>query len=294
MNPPTRYPFAWVAEPCGQTLQSARLAPFARHMFTTRSLVLKGPEAGAGWAVLARMAGVAVTGLVRMRQVHGTSAVVIHGGSNGSDGTSTTAAAWQEAGRVEEGFQSSGERRGPPGEEAKSPHADMAMTDDPDVAIVVKVADCVPLLVADLRTGAVAAVHAGWRGTAAGIVKRAVASMSTEFGSRPEDLVVAIGPSIGPCCYQVGEQVLEAFRAQGASDGQIVQWFRPEDSGQHYRLDLAGANRAQLVAAGVLPANIDPCGLCTSCHPAVFHSYRRDGPSAGRLAGVIRARGCSR
>ncbi len=100
-----------------------------------------------------------------------------------------------------------------------APEADGVMTDEHGVALVVQVADCVPLLMADPRTGAVAAVHAGWRGTAANIAAAAVRRLQQQYGCRPEDLVAAIGPCIGACCYQVGPEVREAFTS--ASDASI-------------------------------------------------------------------------
>jgi copper oxidase (laccase) domain-containing protein len=115
--------------------------------------------------------------------------------------------------------------------------------------------------------------------------------MGREFGSRPSDLVAAIGPSIGACCYQVGPDVIEAFRAAGAGEAGIGTWFRPEVGGDRFRLDVPGANRDQLIDAGLADPRIHLCGLCTFCHPALFHSYRRDGRGTGRLAGVIRAAG---
>jgi hypothetical protein len=125
--------------------------------------------------------------------------------------------------------------------------------------------------------------------------------MQLHFGTRPADLVAAIGPSIGPCCYQVGADVVDAFQAAGHADAAIREWFRPEgspqswrsapvvaDAGQvKYRLDVPTANVDQLRAAGLDPARIAACSLCTACHPSVFPSYRRDGAGTGRLAAVI-------
>ncbi len=163
------------------------------------------------------------------------------------------------------------------------------MTDDPSVALAIQVADCVPLLLADRQTGAVAAVHAGWRGTAAGAAPAAVTALVREFGVRPERLVVAQGPSIGPCCYTVGDELVDAFRAGGFARN-ADRWFVRDDTGS-LKLDVWAANRDQLVSSGVPAAAIHAAGLCTSSRPDLFASYRRDGPGAGRIAAVIRSRG---
>ena len=181
---------------------------------------------------------------------------------------------------------------------ADPPSGDALVSDHPDVAIAVRAADCVPLLLADSRTGAVAAVHAGWRGTAAGIASAAVQALTDEFGSRPADLVAAIGPSIGPCCYDVGSELVDAFAAAGHPRHLIDRWFALKDRGSGFSdwkgsslvLDVAGANRDQLVLAGVPEDRIHLSGLCTAMHLEWLTSYRAEKESAGRLAAVIRAR----
>ena len=143
---------------------------------------------------------------------------------------------------------------------------------------------------------AVAAVHAGWRGTAAGAAVAAVQALAREFGSKPEDLVVAIGPSIGPCCYEVGTELVDAFAAAGHPRHLIDRWFPalPPQRGSRerpkLRLDVAGANRDQLVLAGVPEDNIYACGLCTAMHLDVLTSFRAEKEKSGRMAGIIRAR----
>ena len=145
-------------------------------------------------------------------------------------------------------------------------------------AIAVKTADCVPLLLADPRTRTVAAVHAGWRGTVSRIAVCAVDRLAADYGVDPGDLVVAIGPAIGGCCYEVGPEVAEAFRP-----------FFPErdDLRGKVRIDLAEVNRRQLIGAGVNPDRIHLSGLCTCCQSADFHSYRRDKTKAGRMLSSI-------
>ena len=137
----------------------------------------------------------------------------------------------------------------------------------------VKTADCFPILLADERAHAVAAVHAGWRGTAQRIVMRAVEAMRDSFGTVPADLHAAIGPGIGSCCYEVGPEVAAEL---GARDRKHV--------------DQAFINRGQLIAAGMAPDRIYLAGLCTKCGAEEFHSFRRDGASAGRMLSVIGVR----
>ena len=132
--------------------------------------------------------------------------------------------------------------------------------------VAVKTADCIPILLADERLRAVAAVHAGWRGTVAGIVARAVEAMAREFGTRPEDMHAAIGPGIGKCCYEVGPEVAAHFGESGRA-----------------HIDLAEANRRQLVECGIPGQRIYVANLCTQCRADEFYSFRRDREIAGRL-----------
>jgi YfiH family protein len=176
------------------------------------------------------------------------------------------------------------------GESAPSsrPQGDIIVTDDPSLAIGVRVADCAPILLHDPIRQAVGAAHAGWRGTAAGAARAAVRAMEQAFGSRPADLVAAIGPCLGACCGEVGPDVVEAFRAGGAGEASIAAWFTP-GTGDRSFLDLERANRDQLEAAGVRPEAIFASGLCTKTYLARLHSYRGDREAAGRMVGVIRA-----
>lgn len=168
------------------------------------------------------------------------------------------------------------------GRPAAQPEADIAVTDAPSIALGVRVADCVPILLADRRTGAVSAVHAGWKGTAAGAAMVAVQAITEKYAAQPEDIIAAVGPSIGPCCYEVGSELAGHF----ASHPEAPTWFTP-DAKPH--LDLWRATRDQLARAGVPPRQIHLCALCTFDHPALFHSYRRDGAKAGRLVAAIRS-----
>ena len=179
----------------------------------------------------------------------------------------------------------------------RPPEADVLVSDDPDVAIAIRAADCVPILMVDRDTGAVAAVHAGWRGTAARAAVAALHTMEREYGTHPQNVVAAIGPSIGPCCYQVGSDLVDAFAAAGHERYLIDRWFStpPPARGSHerpqLRLHLAGANADQLVMAGVPPGQIHDVGLCTAMHLDVLTSYRAEKEQAGRIAGVIRSTG---
>jgi YfiH family protein len=148
---------------------------------------------------------------------------------------------------------------------------DALVTNRPELALAVRTADCYPILLADSRNRAVAAVHAGWRGTRTHIVERALERMATEFGTSPSDIHAAIGPGIGVCCYEVGEEVARQF-------------------GYEHRthLDLASENRKQLEAAGVAPQNIEALGVCTFCDAERFFSYRREKEKAGRMISYIR------
>jgi len=141
----------------------------------------------------------------------------------------------------------------------------------------------------------VAAVHAGWRGTAARAAVAALEALEREFGTKPGDVVAAIGPSIGPCCYEVGSELVDAFAAAGHERYLIDRWFlapappRGSSERPRLRLDVNGANRDQLLLAGVPEEQIHSSGLCTAMHLDVLTSYRAEKATAGRLAAVIRA-----
>jgi polyphenol oxidase len=244
--------FEWVQESWGSALRCRSLAGVARHCFSTKELDLEGVRAGApgGWAALAHALGVELDSLVRMRQVHCTDVF--------------------EA-RRENGVPYS-----------DWPEADIAVTDDPSVALSVRAADCVPFLLADRRSSAVAAVHAGWKGTAGGAAIAALQSLMSRYHTRPADVIAAVGPSIGPCCYEVGAELAGHF----SSHADAPAWF---SRGEKPHLNLWRATRDQLARAGVPAEQIHVCALCTFDHPALFHSYRRDGTNAGRLVAAIRS-----
>jgi len=165
------------------------------------------------------------------------------------------------------------------------PDGDAVVSNHPGLALAVMVADCNPILVVDPKRKAAAAIHAGWRGTCARVGPAAINTMRREFGSDPSDLIAAIGPSVGPDDYEVGESLLEAFAAAGHSNADIDRWFIRSKPKPH--LDLWTANRDQLAAAGLHADHIYICGLSTVSHPDVFDSYRVAGEKAGRMAGII-------
>jgi len=163
--------------------------------------------------------------------------------------------------------------------------ADAVCSDVPDLAVAVLVADCVPAVLVDPRTGAFAAVHAGWRGTVAGVLGATVAAMASAFGARPHDLRAALGPAIGACCFEVGPEVSAAFAALGA---EVVLDARP---GGKPHVDLRRAQRLQLERAGLDPAAIDVLDACTRCDPENrFFSYRRDQGRTGQHVAFVTRR----
>jgi YfiH family protein len=149
----------------------------------------------------------------------------------------------------------------------------------------VKTADCVPILIGDSTTGAFAAVHAGWRGTLAGIATEALGRMREKYHTNPQDVRVAIGPAAGVCCYEVGADVIDPFRNSFPHQDLFT---KTRDS--HACIDLLKANRSQLVSAGVDPEKINVAPLCTMCRTDLFFSYRREKNvqgKVGRLMSVI-------
>ncbi|MCA1555512.1 MAG: peptidoglycan editing factor PgeF [Acidobacteria bacterium] len=160
---------------------------------------------------------------------------------------------------------------------------DALTTDAKHILLGVQTADCVPVLLGDARTGACAAVHAGWRGTAAEIVPAALKRMREEFGTRSEDVRAAIGPAALRCCYEVGLEVIEIFRARFADADELLI---PTREG-HARIDLQRANRQQLTKAGVSTRRIHTAPFCTICRDDLFFSYRREKPLYGRTGRLL-------
>jgi polyphenol oxidase len=162
-------------------------------------------------------------------------------------------------------------------------YCDALATTTSRILLGVKTADCVPVLLADERTGACAAIHAGWRGTLAEIVRRTLESMSVEFGTQASDVSAAIGPAAKACCYEVGHEVIEAFHEKFEAAGHLFTETREG----HALVDLHKANREQLVAMGVPPERIYSAPLCTMCRTDLFFSYRREKRALGRVGRLM-------
>jgi YfiH family protein len=181
---------------------------------------------------------------------------------------------------------------------------DASATNRPGLLLAVQTADCVPILLVDPKKRAIAAVHAGWRGTLQRIVTKAIGKMQMEFGTNPADLLAAIGPSIGGCCYEVGTEVAIQFQSQfvdapewfdefrTGDEPNPIQWLNMMPPGhqpppKNVLLDLRKANRAQLLGTGLRATNIFVSDLCTACRRDLLFSFRKEGPQSGRLLSVI-------
>jgi len=184
---------------------------------------------------------------------------------------------------------------------------DSSLTNRPGLLLAIQTADCVPILLVDPKKRAVAAIHAGWRGTLARIAAKTIGKMQMHFGTNPRDLLAAIGPSIGPCCYEVGTEVATQFLSQfpdapgyfdefrTGDEPNPIQWLNMMPPGHQpppkgVLLDLRKANRSQLLAAGLRPQSIHTIDLCTACRPDLLFSYRKQGPQSGRLMSLIAIR----
>jgi len=243
--------FEWRAAPVGRVLVSAAVAAIAPHFFSTCDASPPGVHQP-DYEAVARSLDVEARQVVHVRQIHGRDVFIVRDGAAVDPDTA----------------------------------ADAVVSFDPTRAILVRVADCVPVLLADRHRRVVAAVHAGWRGTAAGVVGAAV-DVIAAAGVPASDLVAAIGPSIGPCCYQVDAAVYAGFVRHGPRG---EDWFTP-DGPNRWRLDLWRANLAQLEAAGVPPGSISAASACTADDPELWYSHRRQGAAAGRMIAAIRLDG---
>jgi YfiH family protein len=168
-------------------------------------------------------------------------------------------------------------------------HGDGWVTGEPELLIAIQTADCLPILLVDTEKRIVAAVHAGWRGTLQRIAAKAASLMQTDFGSHPDNCLAVVGPAIRRCCYEVGEEVLEAFRKEFA--GAASFFSRPRDSkatrANSQCIDLAEACRNQLLDVGLADEKIFTDGPCTSCEKERFFSHRADAVGGGRMMSVI-------
>ncbi|MBX3168702.1 MAG: peptidoglycan editing factor PgeF [Candidatus Eremiobacteraeota bacterium] len=167
-------------------------------------------------------------------------------------------------------------------QDMERPHdADACISNHPEVSLSLTTADCVPIFFYDARAGAVGLAHAGWRGTVNGIAARVVEEMADKLGSQARHLRVALGPAIGLCCFEVGDEVAEEFHAQYGSQAWI------EKRATKWHIDLHQANRVWLERVGVSPGNIRSCPLCTCCRADLFYSWRRESGKTGRLLSAI-------
>jgi YfiH family protein len=161
---------------------------------------------------------------------------------------------------------------------------DAVVTDRRGLVLTVLTADCLPILLADTKLRVIAAVHAGWRSSVAGIARNAVGTMMSAFGSDAGDITAALGPAIGKCCFEVGPEVVAAVREAFGFGGDFIE-MKANGKGM---LDLVGLNRAALMEAGLRESAIESADLCTYDNDDLFHSYRREGETTGRmLAGIM-------
>ncbi|MEQ1909573.1 MAG: peptidoglycan editing factor PgeF [Vicinamibacterales bacterium] len=268
--------FEWRQTAFGPALVCRPLERVARHLFTTRPWTLGASSLAspAAWSELAAAVDTTLESLIRLKQVHGQATII--------------------AERID------------PAAMTNPPEGDIVLSGADRFAIAVQAADCVPLLIADRRLGVVAAAHAGWRGLAQGVPRQAVVGLVHTYGSRPQDLLAAIGPSVGSCCYEVGTDVIEAFVAGGFASDRRQRWFSerptptlrnpsvpglpPVPRRGHAYFDGWTCAREQLLEAGLPDTSVFGAELCTASHSTVLCSYRCAGRHTGRIAGVIRAR----
>lgn len=172
-----------------------------------------------------------------------------------------------------------------------TPHADAVIADRPGIFPAIRTADCLSILILSPREKIAAAIHAGWRGTVLRITRKVLRLLVTKYNCEPSELLIALGPAIGPCCYEVDDAVLTPFR-QSIPHAERFITSVPEDKSNEdagdlsQRLDLTAVNRFELQALGVRDNNIVEVGLCTSCNPDLFFSFRRDGTVSGRHISV--------
>ncbi len=224
-----------------------------QYAFTTRQNGLgarnNGIKAPDDWKPVAESFGISSDRLVTLNQVHGEAIVTVDAGNY----------------RAVKSFQ-----------------ADAMITKESGIAVGIETADCVPVLLVDPETPAVGAVHAGWRSTVKKIVQTAVQKMRDEFGSDPSHMIAAIGPAIGPECYEVDEPVMGPVRENFPFWKEVAASRRNDK----WSLDLVKLNRMELVQAGLHEGNVHSLGFCTSCRKDLFYSYRLEGRT-GRMLSVV-------
>lgn len=159
---------------------------------------------------------------------------------------------------------------------------DAVITDKKRIALGISTADCLPILMIDRSKKVIAAIHAGWRGMWRGVVQKTARTMIESFESSPEDILAGIGPAIGPCCYEVGRDVVSLFQNSSDSPREFIQ----EREGNTY-LDLSRAAQLELTQVGIPPENIEAIPLCTACRKDLFYSYRREGKTGRQLSFIM-------
>ena len=163
--------------------------------------------------------------------------------------------------------------------------ADGLITDEPGLCLTIFSGDCIPILLYDPNRRCIAAAHAGWRGPASGIAARAAEKMVADYGCDPAHILAAIGPGIGPCCFETHVDVPEGLRSGLGTDAE--DFIRPLPGGEKYQVDLKGANRRWLERTGLLPEHIALCPACTACRLDTFWSHRVQGQRRGSMAAMI-------
>ena len=236
------------------TLSALNSVNNIQHFFTTRQGGLGARNSGIkspdDWNAVAEAFGIAPGRLVTVNQVHGEAVVTVD----------------------ERNYTS-----------MRSSQADGLITNVRGIAIGIETADCVPILLIDPVTPAIGAVHAGWRSTVQKIVQKAVKRMQDEFGSDPSRMIAAIGPAIGPECYEVDEPVMGPVRENFSFWNEVAQ-SRGRDK---WGLDLVKLNRMELVQAGLAEKNVHSLGMCTSCRKDLFYSFRVEGRTGRMLSAVM-------
>jgi YfiH family protein len=190
---------------------------------------------------------------------------------------------WQVHGADVRVVRSENDAQPKPGVVGDDEYCDALISRTPNILLAVKTADCVPILIGDPSSGAFAAIHAGWRGTSAAIVKLAVKKLETEFDAQAKTMRAAIGPAANPCCYEVGDEVISVFKDRFSES---IKLFTPTRDG-HARIDLHQANRDQLIDAGVAPEHIHTAPLCTMDRNDLFFSYRQEKRLHGRVGRLM-------
>ncbi|HMF55942.1 MAG TPA: peptidoglycan editing factor PgeF [Pyrinomonadaceae bacterium] len=199
------------------------------------------------------------------------------------DGDWALAACWQVHGTQTRVVKSREDADRSPGATGEPVHCDALVTNASSILLGVKTADCVPVILADSRTGAIAAIHAGWRGTLQSIVRNTLARMSEAYSTCARDVSAAIGPAANACCYEVGSDVIEAFKQKFPNSEHL---FKSTREG-HALVDLQRANREQLIGSGVEHARIHTAPLCTMCRNDLFFSYRKEKRLHGRVGRLM-------